>query len=143
MASVQNGLGNLPRHCRAKTMQGQDNARRSGAAEDDAGAARRDERVARALDLVDRGAAQLTGGLGREVEAVDVALADEAAVGVARETAVEREIAVGDEVLGFAEPAEAEALELHEEDGRERVVDQADVDVVACDAEVTEEVLGE
>ena len=50
---------------------------------------------------------------------------------------------VGDEVLGLAPVAEAESFELHQEDGGEGVVDQADADVAAVDAEVSEEVIPE
>ena len=90
-------------------------------------------------NLIDGSPPQLTGGLEDQVQSVDVALADETAVRVARQRPVEGKVAVGDEVLRFADPAEPERFELHEQDRRERVVDHRHVDVVASDAPVVEQ----
>ena len=64
------------------------------------------------------------------VQAVDVGLAEEAAVGVDRQRAVEVDVAVGDEVLRLAPLAEAERLELVEDDRAEVLVEHRHVDVV-------------
>src|SRR5579862_9033988 len=95
----------------------------SGPRQDRAGSAGGDERDVDSRQLVGCGAAYLTDGFGDQVEAVDVALTDQAPVRVARQSAAGREVAVGDEVLRIAERAEAERFELHEQDRCERVVD--------------------
>ena len=59
----------------------------------------RHEHVLDAVDLVDRGAAELTHALGDAVHAVDVRLAELPAVRVEREPAADLDRAVGDEVL--------------------------------------------
>src|SRR5437879_12581243 len=87
------------------------------------GATRGDGSVVRCGQLVVRDASQLANRLEGEVESVDVALPDEPAIGVARKRTIRTEVALGDKILGFTAPAEAERLELHEEDGREGVVD--------------------
>src|SRR4051812_30685391 len=82
-----------------------------------------DKNTRGAVDLVDRGAAELSNALGDAVHAVDVGLSELAAVGVEREPATELDGAVRDEVLGLAASAEAELLELHEDVRREVVVE--------------------
>ena len=57
----------------------------SGPAQDRSGPGRRHQREPRIVELVDGIAAELADGLKREVHAVDVALTNEPAVGVARQ----------------------------------------------------------
>src|SRR4029077_10187400 len=89
-------------------------AYRSGqdqAAGGDAGACGNQDRTV-AGDLVDRGAADLADRLGDAVHAVDVGLAELAAVWVAGHPAAHLDRAAGDEVPGLAASAEAELLQL-------------------------------
>src|SRR6516225_12305276 len=79
--------------------------------------ARAHQRGADVLELVGRAAAELPDRLERQVEAVDVPLADKAPVGVARQRPGRTEVAVGDEVPGLAGAAEAQSFQLHEQDG--------------------------
>ena len=55
----------------------------------------------------DRAAADLAHAFEDVVQAVDVRLAEQAAVGVHRQPALELDVAVGDEVARLARPAEA------------------------------------
>src|SRR5690242_21960491 len=98
------------------------------AAGGDAGAGG-DQDGAVAGDLVDRGAADLADGFGDAVHAVDVGLAELAAVRVDREAAVDLDRAVGDEVPGLAAAAEAEFLQLDEDVRGEVVVEDGGPDV--------------
>src|SRR6185437_6198738 len=104
-----------------------------GAAEDQAagGDARSggDQDGAVAGDLVDRGAADLADGFGDAIHAVDVSLAELAAVRVDREAAVDLDRAVGDEVPGLAPAAETEFLQLDEDVRGEVVVEDGGPDV--------------
>src|SRR5690348_16579963 len=84
---------------------------RSAMCEHRAGATRGDENRACFGHLVHRGGAQLSCRLEHEVEAVDIALADQSTVRVRGQRASNRLIAVGDEVLGLAEVAEPKRLE--------------------------------
>src|SRR5271167_3498274 len=102
-----------PYRCHAS---GQDQA-----AGGDAGAGG-DQDGAVAGDLVDGGAADLADRLGDAVHAVDVGLAQLAAVGIDRQAAVQLDRAAGDEIPGLAAPAEAEFLQLDEHVGGEVVV---------------------
>ena len=60
---------------------------------------------------------------------MDIALTDQATVGVARKLAVGAEIAVRDEIFCLPRGAETQTLELLEKDRRERVVDHRRVDI--------------
>ena len=80
-------------------------------------------------DLVHRRAAHLAHALGDAVHPVDVRLAELTAVGVDRQAAAELDVAVLDEVLRLAAPAEPELLELRERERREVVVDDRGLDV--------------
>src|SRR5437588_250047 len=75
-----------------------------------------DQHVVHAGDLVDRSAADLAHGLGDAVHAVDVRLAELSAVRVERQPAVQLDRAVGDEVPGLAARAEAQLLELDQDE---------------------------
>ena len=88
----------------------------------DAGAGGDQDRAV-AGDLVDRGAADLADRLGDAVHAVDVGLAELAAVRVERQPAAQLDGAVGDEVPGLAARAEAELLQLHQHVRGEVVVE--------------------
>src|SRR4029077_85274 len=90
------------------SLYGQDEAARgnasTGGGQDRAGAGA----------LVDRGAADLADRLGDAVHAVNVGLAELAAVRVERQATAHFDGAVGDEVPGLPGAAEAELLEAHE-----------------------------
>src|SRR5690349_7027477 len=100
------------------------------AAGGDAGA-RGDQDRAVAGDLVDRGAADLADRFGDAVHAVDVGLAELAAVRVDRQAAAQLDGVAGDEVPGLAAPAEAELLQLDEHVRGEVVVQDGGPDVGA------------
>ena len=80
-------------------------------------------------DLVDRRPSDLAHALGDAVHAVDVGLAELAAVGVDRQPAAASVVAGTHEVLGLAARAETELLELLQHEGREVVVDHRGLDV--------------
>ena len=80
---------------------------RSAAAQHEGAAAGGDEHVGDVGHLVGGGAAHLAHRFDDVVDPVDVGLAEQAAVGVDRERAVELDVAVGDEVLRLAAAAEA------------------------------------
>src|SRR5690348_6423555 len=103
------------------------------AAGGDAGAGG-DQHVLDVGDLVVRRAADLAHGLGDAVHAVDVRLAELAAVGVEGEAATQLDVAAGHEVLGLTPTAEAELLQLHEHERREVVVDDGRLDVGRAEA---------
>ena len=86
------------------------------------------------VGLVGGRAADQAHALGDAVHAVDVGLAELAAVGVDREAAAELDVAVADEVLRLAAPAEAELLELRQHERREVVVDDRGLHVVGPEA---------
>src|SRR4051794_20579055 len=77
-----------------------------------------DEHVLDVGNLVDRRTAQLPDRLRDAVHAVQVGLAELAAVGVERQPPAELDRAVGDEVLRLAALAEAELLELLQDERR-------------------------
>src|SRR5258707_12947260 len=83
-------------------------------AQDHGAGARRAHDARRVPDLVDGGASDLPHALDDVVEAVDVSLAEQAALRVHRERAAELDVAIFDEVAGLAAPAEAEGLQLQE-----------------------------
>src|SRR4051794_36330636 len=91
--------------------------------------AARHQHMFRAVDLVHRRATDLAHALGDAVHAVDVGLAELTAVGVDRQSAADLDAAVGDEVLRLAGTAEAELLELREDERREVVVEDGGLDV--------------
>src|ERR1700755_352418 len=103
------------------------------AAGGDAGA-RGDQDGAVAGDLVDRGAADLADRLGDAVHAVDIGLAELAAVRVERQPAAQLDRAAGDEVPGLAARAEAELLQLDEHVRGEVIVEDGGPDVGAGDS---------
>ena len=88
-----------------------------------------DEHVLDVGHLVHRRAAQLAHALGDAVHAVDVGLAELAAVGVDRQPAADLDRAVGDEVLGLAPAAEPQLLQLNQRERREVVVEDRGLDV--------------
>ncbi len=83
--------------------------------------------------LVDRGAAHQPGALGDPVHAVQVGLAELAAVSVDGERPAELETPVPHEVLGLALGAEAELLQLVEHVGGEVVVEDGRLHVVGAE----------
>ena len=84
-------------------------------------------------------AAELADGLEHEVEAVDVALADQPAVGVAREPPSSPRLPSATKSFASPKPQKPRRLELHEQDGRERVVDHATSMSSRRDAELAEQ----
>src|ERR1700733_804213 len=117
-----------PLYMTAGSLYGQDEA-----AGGDAGAGGDQDRAV-ARDLVDRGAADLADRLGDAVHAVDVGLAQLAAVGVERQAAAQLDRAAGDEVAGLAAGAEAEFFQLEEDVGGEVVVQDGGAHVGRGDA---------
>ena len=94
-----------------------------------------DQRDLGALDLVDRGAAELLDRLAHVGHADDVGLREVAAVRVHGDGAAwPADVALGDERAALADRAEAVVLELHDDHRREVVVEERDVDVVGRDA---------
>src|SRR5438034_6967950 len=71
-----------------------------------------DKHVLDAVDLVHGRAPHLANSFGDAVHAVDVRLAELPPVGVDREAPAELDVAVAEELLGLAPPAEPELLEL-------------------------------
>src|SRR3984957_1089534 len=112
----------------AGSLYGQDEA-----AGGDAGAGGDQDRAV-AGDLVDRGAADLADRLGDAVHAVDVGLAELAAVRVERQPAAHFDGAVGDEVPGLPRGAEAELLQLHQHVRGEVVVQHGGPDLGRAEA---------
>ncbi len=84
--------------------------------------------------LVDRGAADLAHPLGDAVHAVQVGLAELAAVRVERQLAVQLQVSVRDEMACLAPAAEAQLLQLDEHERREMVVEHGDVHIGRPDA---------
>ena len=84
----------------------------------------------RTVDLVDRLASDLADSLKDVVHAVDIRLAEQTAMGIDGERALEVDMAFPDEVPRLAGLAEAIALELHEDDRAEVLVDRGHVDLV-------------
>src|SRR5262249_61374655 len=82
------------------------------------------------VDLVHRRAAHLADALGDAVHAVDVCLAQLAAVRVDRKPAAELDVAVPEELLGLAARTEPELLELLEHQRREAFVDDPALTIV-------------
>src|SRR5690348_14036166 len=102
-----------------------------------------DEHVLDSVDLVHRRAPHLTHSFGDAVHAVDVRLAQLAPVRVDREPAAELDVAVAEELLGLAPPAEAELLELQQHQRREVVVDHRRLDVVGTEPGRVPELAGD
>src|SRR5262249_56676656 len=85
-------------------------------------------------DRVHGRAADLTNRLRDAVHAVDVRLAELAAVRVERQAAADLDVPVLHEVFGLAARAEAELLELYQHEGREVVVEDRGADVARPEA---------
>src|SRR5207302_7818165 len=102
------------------------------AAGGDAGA-RGDQDRAVAGNLIDRGAADLADRLGDAVHAVDVGLAELAAVRVDGQAAAQLDRAARDEVPGLAATTEAELLQLDEHIRGEVVVQHGGAHVGRAD----------
>jgi hypothetical protein len=85
-------------------------------------------------DLVDRRSADLTDGLRDTVHAVDVRLAELAAVRVERYVAADLDVPVLHEVVGLAARAKAELIELYQHERREVVVEDRSADVTRAEA---------
>src|SRR6266536_2264797 len=94
----------------------------------------RDEHVLHSVDLVDRRAPHLAHALGDAVHPVDVRLAELPAVRVDRKLAAELDVAVTEELLGLAPLAEAELLELGQDERREVVVDDRGLHIAGPEA---------
>src|SRR4051812_20876153 len=86
------------------------------------------------VDLVDRGASHLPGAFGDAVHSVQICLTELAAVRVDRQPAAELDPAVRDEVLRLARAAEAELLQLSQDERREVVVEHCGRDVAGAQA---------
>src|SRR5262249_16126216 len=84
------------------------------------------------VDQLHRRGGDLADGVGDAVHAVDVCLAQLAAVHVDRKPATELDVAVPEELLGLAARTEPELLELREHQRREVVVDDRGLDVVGA-----------
>src|ERR1019366_2967757 len=95
--------------------------------------ASRDEGMVDPIDLVDRCPPHLADRFGDAVHAVDVGLAELAAVGVDWQPAADLDVAVGDEVLGLAPGAEAELLQLRQDQRGEVVVDHRGLDILRAE----------
>src|SRR5690348_640397 len=97
------------------------------------------ERVLDRRDLVHRGAPHLANCFGDAVHPVDVGLTELTAVGVEGQSATDFDRAVGDETGRLPAPAEAELLQLHEDVGREVVIQHGRLDVVRSEARLPPE----
>ena len=102
---------------------------------------RRQQHVLDVFHLVRRRAPDLADGFRHEIHAVDVGLADQAAIRRERDRAVESDVAVLDEGRGLAGLAEAHRLEVPEDGDREMVVEHADLDVSVRQARPSVELL--
>src|SRR5690606_5165852 len=105
--------------------------------------ARRDEHVPYGVGLVDGGATDQPDALGDAVHAVDVGLAELAAVGVDRQPAPHLQVAVGDEVAGLSPGAEAQLLQLRQHQRGEVVVQDGRVHVVRAQPALRVELPGD
>ena len=90
---------------------------RSRPPENDTGSARADEGRRGVSQLIGRCASQLSDGLGGQIQTVDIALADQPSIRIARQAAVRTEVAVCNEILRLAGSAEPKGFELHQKDG--------------------------
>src|SRR5262249_22635212 len=95
--------------------------------------ARGDQHRAVAAHLVDRGAADLADGLGDAVHAVDVRLAQLAAMRVEGQGPIQLDGPAGDEVPGLAAGAETQLLQLQQNIRREVVVENGGPHVLRAD----------
>src|SRR5580692_5451239 len=98
-------------------------------AQDGSGHTRGDQHVAHVLDLVHRRTADLAYAFGHAVHAVDVRLAEQAAVCIDGQTAVDGDCAALDEILGLAATTETKAFDLREHERREGIVEHRRLDV--------------
>src|SRR3954464_4270695 len=87
------------------------------------------ENVLGIVDLVDRGAPHRPGAFGDAVHSMQICLAELAAVRVDGQPAAELDRAVGDEVLRLARIAEAELLQLRQDERCEVVVEHCRSDI--------------
>src|SRR5215472_3255550 len=94
----------------------------------------RDQHVLDAGHLVDRGPAHLAHRLADSVHAVDVRLAQLAAVRVDRQPAADLDVAVRDEVARLPPAAKAQLLQLGQHEWAEMVVEHRGLDVCRSDA---------
>ena len=108
----------------------------------DAGA-RGDQHVLDVGNLVDRCAAQLAHPFGDAVHAVDVRLAQLAAVGVDRQPAADLDRAVGDVVLRLTLAAEPQLLQLDQRERGEVVVEDRGLDVGRLQARLRPQLLAD
>src|SRR3954454_25377507 len=110
----------------------------SGLSEDRPSDAVADHHVLGVGNLIGGDAADLAHGFEVVVDTVDVGLTEQAAVGVERDLAAQFDVAVANEVLGFARSTEAELLEGEEHQRCEVLVDHERVDVVSRQPRITE-----
>src|SRR5215472_19184318 len=119
--------GGIPRRIRSTALRAAPDGRASVRAEYQAAGrhpgAGGDQHRAVAAHLVDRGAADLADGLGDAVHAVDVRLAQLAAVRVEGQDPTQLDGPAGDEVPGLAARAETQLLQLQQNIRREVVVE--------------------
>src|ERR1019366_6849267 len=88
----------------------------------------------RSIHLIHRIAAKLTHPFENVVHAVDVTLTQQTTVGVDGQCPADLDVAIGNEILGFARTAEAVGLELVEDDGAEVLIDHRHINVPGPDA---------
>ena len=81
------------------------------------------------VDLVHRGAAQLPHTFGDAVHAVDVGLAELAAVSIDRQPAADLDRTVFDVVLGLTLAAEPQLLQLNQGERREVVIEDRGLNI--------------
>jgi Domain of unknown function (DUF222) len=89
--------------------------------------------------LVDRPTAELTDPLGDAVRAVDIGLAELAAVGVDRQPPADLDRPVGNEVLRLTPAAESQLLQLDQRERREVVIQDCRLDIRGLQARLLPE----